>query len=273
MRGRLHLTAHAARKSALRLALLCAPAVAVAAIAAGPAAAAGPCVYPIGITGSGTTATGTFSVVCPGTQVSLVSIVHAANPANDSIFASSTGTFDVGEHSLSVELKCGAATEADLVIGPPALYPPPDRDIRTAAFRIDCPAPPPPGPTPPPNTPPTTTPPTTTSTPPPSSGPDHVGYCDQNNVFQLLTVGQPVPPGWRPADVNPATGAIFCAPPPAAPAAVIASVPTAPKQGVAGAKAKIKHAVKRTVKHVTKPKKPNAILRAKKKGASLPFTK
>jgi hypothetical protein len=123
--------------------------------------------------------------------------------------------------------------------------------------------------------------PTTTSTPPPSNGPDHLGYCDQNNVFQLLTVGQPVPPGWRPADVDTQTGAIFCAPPAVTPPVVIASTPTAPvttappttaapvtagakkTAGVAGAKKTI----------VKKPVKRNAILKAKVKGAALPFTK
>src|SRR5690348_4538701 len=114
MRGRFHLTAQVARKGALRLALLCAPATAVMVFAAGPAAAAAQCVYPIDISASGTTVTGTFSVKCANTQVSLVSIVHAANPADDSIFDSSTGTFGVGDHSLQVQIKCGANTEADL---------------------------------------------------------------------------------------------------------------------------------------------------------------
>jgi hypothetical protein len=281
MRGRLHLTARVARKSALRLALLCAPAAAATAIAAGPAAAAGLCVYPISITASGTTVTGTFSVKCANTQVSLVSIVHAANPSDDSIFASSTGTFDVGDHTLQVELKCGANTEADLIAGPPTLYPPLDQDLKTAAFHVDCPPPPPPPPPPPgPPSPPTS------SSPPPSeqpSNPARAGYCDASGKFYDLVVGQDKQPpydklGLRPADVNPQTGAIYCAPPTSS-VATLASVPPAATPPVTKAVAPAKktvHKAKRVVvkvKHVVKPKKRSGILGAHKKGATLPFTK
>src|SRR4051812_3818184 len=62
----------------------------------GSARAATQCVYPAapGVTLAGTTATVAFAVIagCGNVQVSAVSIVHAADPANDAILASATGS-------------------------------------------------------------------------------------------------------------------------------------------------------------------------------------
>lgn len=64
----------------------------------------------------------------------------------------------------------------------------------------------------------TTTPPSS-SPPPQSSGPSRTGYCDASGKFWNLIVGQNTQPPYdqmhlRPADVNPTTGALYCAAPP-----------------------------------------------------------
>src|SRR3954471_15190514 len=136
-------TARGGARTRRKLALLGAVLGAAAAVGITPASAATPCVYPAGTTMSGTTATATFSVACANTQVSVVSIVHGANPSDDAIFASATGAFGVGSHSLDVALKCATNSEAECGRGPPALSPPLDLDINTTAFHVEC-APPPP---------------------------------------------------------------------------------------------------------------------------------
>jgi len=133
------------RKHLRRIALLCVPVALAMMVGSITAARAQTCAYPIPptVTVSGTTATATFSIAlgCTNVQVSAVSIVHAANPANDTIFASATGFFGPGNHTLQVAIKCGTNSEVDLVLGPPALYPPLALDLRAVAVHVDCPAP------------------------------------------------------------------------------------------------------------------------------------
>jgi hypothetical protein len=127
-------------KSFLRCLLVCVPLALAATV--GTAGAATQCAYPIPptVTLNGTTATVTFSVVagCSNVQVSAVSIVHAANPANDFIFDSATGFFNPGNWSLQVQVKCGTNSEVDLILGPPALYPPLPLDLNAVPVHVDC---------------------------------------------------------------------------------------------------------------------------------------
>lgn len=126
-------------------------------IGTSPAAAQAPvvCAKDPALTIAGTTVTGTFTVTAPNCQVSLVSISYRGGPTK--LFSSTTGTFGVGPGQLSVELDCGTNAEADLIIGPPVLFPPPPFDLEAKAFKVDCPSttppPPPPGPQGPPGPP------------------------------------------------------------------------------------------------------------------------
>jgi hypothetical protein len=123
-----------------RLVLHCLPLVVLAAAAAaGPAGAAPSCVFPTGITNSGTTATGSFYMAagCTNVQVSLVSISYASGTG--ALYKTTTGFFTgPGTFTLQVELPCGTHSEADLELGPPALFPPLAQDLLAVPFLVDC---------------------------------------------------------------------------------------------------------------------------------------
>ena len=98
------------------------------------------CAFLDSTTISGTVGTASFHVVRDGCQVSLVSISKFAN--GSAIFDTATGVFAANEtfYKLSVNMPCNIDSETDLVLGPPALYPPGDLDLGARAFNIACPS-------------------------------------------------------------------------------------------------------------------------------------
>jgi hypothetical protein len=98
------------------------------------------CAFLDSTTVSGTVGTASFHVVRDGCQVSLVSISKFAN--GSAIFDTATGVFAANEvfYRLSVNMPCNIDSETDLVLGPPALYPPGDLDLGARVFNIACPA-------------------------------------------------------------------------------------------------------------------------------------
>ena len=84
--------------------------------------------------------TASFHVVRSDCQVSLVSISKFAN--GSAIFDTATGVFAANEtfYKLSVNMPCNIDSETDLVLGPPALYPPGDLDLGARVFNIACPS-------------------------------------------------------------------------------------------------------------------------------------
>jgi hypothetical protein len=257
-------------------------------VGVGSAGAAGLCAKYDSDTHTSSSVTVTLIVNSAPCQVTLVSYQSTSAGHTNEQFDTETFT-TLGPHTLTVPLTCGTDNQIDLMLGTP----PPNASTDLHAFAIQgptCPTTPPTTPpttTPPTTTPPTTTPPTTTpptTTPPTTPGqPARAGYCDETGKFYDLLVGQDKLPPYdklnlRPADVNPQTGAIYCAPPTVTTLATapVATPPvtTAPpvKAGVAGVK---KTVVKKVVRHpvVKKVVKRNSILKAKVKGAKLPFTK
>ncbi|MGZ8706340.1 MAG: hypothetical protein ACXW0R_03030 [Gaiellaceae bacterium] len=115
------------------VAMLCALA---ASVASPQANAAVVCAYITSMTASGTTVTASFNVVENGCQVSLMGISYANG--STVVVDTSTGIFSVGLHQLQVHLPCGVATEADLILGPPVLFPPPPLDMLAQAFHLPC---------------------------------------------------------------------------------------------------------------------------------------
>jgi hypothetical protein len=114
-------------------------AAAAVAVGAGTASAAGLCVFPVSSSINGLTATQTFSVAsgCGTVQVSLVSISYSTGTAV--IYDTATGNFPPGpSYSLTVKIPCGTNGEDDLVLGPPALFPPPPNDVHTIPFNVPC---------------------------------------------------------------------------------------------------------------------------------------
>ena len=105
-----------------------------------PAATAGLCAFQESVTINGTVTTSTFHVVRDDCQVSFVSISKFA--LGNAIFDTATGVFAASEtrYQLSVSMPCGYDSETDLVLGPPALYPPGDLDLRARSFHVECPA-------------------------------------------------------------------------------------------------------------------------------------
>ena len=98
------------------------------------------CAFLDSTTVSGTVGTASFHVVRDGCQVSLVSISKFAN--GSAIFDTATGVFAANEtfYKLSVNMPCNIDSETDLVLGPPALYPPGDLDLGARVFNIACPS-------------------------------------------------------------------------------------------------------------------------------------
>ena len=98
------------------------------------------CAFQESVTVEGVVATSMFHVVRDNCQVSLVSISKFAD--GNAIFDTATGIFAESEtrYRLSVTLPCGYDAETDLVLGPPALYPPSDLDLGFRNFRVPCPA-------------------------------------------------------------------------------------------------------------------------------------
>jgi hypothetical protein len=112
-----------------------------AALALGAAASAGAadtpqCAYPVSMTNAGTVVTGTFDVVSPECQLSMVGISYYGGPTT--VVDTATQWFDIGRHQLSVTLPCGTHTEADLVLGPPyPLFTPPF-GLWNTEYLFDC---------------------------------------------------------------------------------------------------------------------------------------
>ena len=108
--------------------------------AAGNAAGAGLCAYPVSTTQAGGKVTTTFSVAAGcDVQVSLVAVSYTA--AGPVMAGSASGRFAAGAAtgttSLTVDLPCGSG-ETDLVLGPPALYPPAQLDLSAVPFSNAC---------------------------------------------------------------------------------------------------------------------------------------
>jgi hypothetical protein len=119
------------------LAVFFASAIFAATVAVGTAGAtSGPgCAHVKTLSTSGTVGTATFSVEAGCTQqVSLVSVSYQGG--TPFIFDSATGTFTAGQsYTLTVKLPaCGTDGEIDLVLGPPALFPPGGADLGAFYF-------------------------------------------------------------------------------------------------------------------------------------------
>jgi hypothetical protein len=116
------------------VALLCAIAASVGVSSA--SATVNVCANWVSMTGSAGTVTATFDVYSNGCQVSLMGISYEGGPTN--VVDQATGTFSVGRHQLQVQLPCGTNTEADLILGPPALFPAPPADLLAKHFFFPC---------------------------------------------------------------------------------------------------------------------------------------
>jgi hypothetical protein len=153
----------------------------------------------------------------------------------------------------------------------------------SAGAAFGCNNPPPKHNPPPPshNPPPSSTTPPSQPAPPPSNGPDHAGYCDAAGKFYDLIAGQDKQPPWdalhlRPADVNPATGAIYCTTPVAAAEASSIAPPESTAVASADTQTHTKTVSIHTTNHAnkhTKAKKHRGTVRAAGRHAKLPFTK